>query len=75
MLFEDLAARRPNTPGYAENLRITRAQVAMRYYRQAEQGDRHAAGIAYELYRKLAEAYPDREYGKNAAYVKNHFLT
>ena len=59
---------------YSDNIRYVRSQEAMYYYRKAEKGDRQAADKAYELYQKLHEDYPERDYGKNAAYVKNHFL-
>ena len=59
---------------YADNIRYIRSQLAMYYYRKAEKGDKQAAAKAYELYQKLHEDYPERDYGKNAAYVKNHFM-
>ena len=59
---------------YSDNIRYFRSQLAMHYYRKAEKGDRQAAAKAHELYQKLHEDYPDRDYGKNAVYVKNHFL-
>ena len=59
---------------YADNIRFVEAQVAMKYYRDAEKGNITAAGKAYELYQELYKKYPERDYGKYAAYVKNHFL-
>lgn len=59
---------------YSDNIRYFRSQLAMHYYKKAEKGDKQAAAKAYELYQKLHEDYPDRDYGKNAAYVKNHFM-
>ena len=59
---------------YADNIRYVDSQVALKYYRDAERGNKAAAAKAYELYQKLHEKYPDRDYGKNANYVKNHFM-
>ena len=59
---------------YSDYIRYIRSQLAMYYYRKAEKGDRQAADKAYELYQKLHEDYPERDYGKNAVYVKNHFM-
>lgn len=59
---------------YADNIRYVDSQVALRYYKDAEKGNKAAATKAYELYQKLHEKYPDRDYGKNANYVKNHFM-
>ena len=73
-LYKELAEQYPEVTRHANNLRITRAQIALKYYRDAEKGDREAAGKAFELYVRLGAEYPDREYGKNAAYVKTHFM-
>ena len=74
VLYKDLAERYPEVTRHANNVRITRAQIALKYYKDAENGDRAAAEKAYELYSGLAEEYPERDYGKNAAYVKKHFM-
>lgn len=59
---------------YSDYIRYIRSQLAIYYYRKAEKGDKQAAAKAYELYLKLHEDYPEHDYGKNAAYVKNHFI-
>lgn len=72
--FQDLAERHPEVAGHANNLRITRANIALVWYKKAQAGDRAAAQRAYEMYSQLGEAYPDRDYRKNAAYVKKYFM-
>ena len=72
--YVDLAKCYPEKPHYDNNLRITRVQIAFHFYRLAEEGDKVAAKKAYELYSSLEENYPGRDYGKNAMYVKNHFM-
>lgn len=59
---------------YADNVRYVDSLVALKYYRDGENGNIEAAAKAYDLYRKLHEKYPERGYDKNANYVKNHFL-
>ena len=73
--YADLAFRHPEAPVHADNLRITRAQVALIYYNQAKEGDRDAAERAFALYDRLACDHPDRDYRKYANYVKQHFLS
>ena len=72
--YRDLAERYPEVDRHANNLRIVRAQIALKLYRDAEAGDRAAAQKAYALYTELEKDYPDRDYAKNAVYVKNHFM-
>ena len=72
--FEDLAQRFPEETVHAKNLRITRGQIAFIYYKRGTDGkDPEALKKSYEMYRELADKYPEIEnYRKNRDIIKKN---